>query len=343
MLRRVLAVCSAAACLAAGLGLTVLPAARLAQAEPSPGPVFVARPAQQVQTLTGFTRERARLRLISEVSGRCQKVLYDVGDTLGPKGVFAVLDDTFVVLELEANQVEQERLASRVAYLSKEAGRYRALVQKHSEAPSKLDRLEDDLAQASLSLKALKTQRKVLKERLARHTIKAPVGWKVIERQVEPGQWVNVGAPVAQLGDFRTLMVPLALDPQQYHLLRRDPGPLTVYLPDQKLTLPAQLSRLSPAFDPATRKVALELELNKGLKEHRGGLRVEFQLSAPDPSGAVLLPPAAVQERYQEHWLTREGGAQVRVVLLGPGPQGLVRVSAPQVKPGQRFIAPGSK
>ncbi|RJX35057.1 MAG: HlyD family efflux transporter periplasmic adaptor subunit [Desulfarculus sp.] len=328
---------SAAVCLAAFL------AAGPALAEPSQGPVFTARPALQVQTLTGFTRERARLRLVSEVSGRCLKVLYDVGDTVGPRGVFAVLDDTFVALELEANQVEQERLASRVAYLSKETGRYRALVQKHSEAPSKLDRLEDELSQARLALTALKTQRKVLTERLVRHTIKAPAGWKVIERLVEPGQWVNVGAAVAQLGDFRTLVVPLALDPRQYEILRKAPRPLMVFLPDQGAALPAAVSRLSPAFDPVTRKLALELELNKGLQEHRGGLRAEFKLSAPDPSGAVLLPAAAVQERYQEHWLTRENGQQVRVVLLGSGPEGALRVSSPQVKPGQRFLAPGQK
>lgn len=314
-----------------------------AQAAPPAGQAFSAQEAVRVLTFTGFTRARAKLKLVSEVSGRCQRVLYDVGDTVGPGGVFAVLDDTFVALELETNQVEQARLDSRVAYLAKETGRYRKLVRRHSEAPSKLDRQEEDLAQARLQLKALGTQRKVLAERLARHTLKAPPGWRVIDRLIEPGQWVNVGTPVALLGDFRTLLVPLALDPRQYQLLRRAPRPLQVYLPDLGLTLPAELERLSPAFNPTTRKISLDLELSQGLPYHRGGLRVEFRLTAPDPSGAVLVPAGALQERYQENWLTREDGKQVRVVLLGPGPGGTLRVSSPAVKPGQRFIFPGGR
>lgn len=323
-----------AACLAAG------PA--VAEDKPAPGrQVFTAVAAQRVLTLTGFTRARAKLKLVSETTGRCTQVLYDVGDTIGSAGVFAVLDSTFIKLDLESNQVEQARLKSRVAYLDKEASRYRKLVRKKSEAPSKLDHLEQDLAQASLQLKALGTRRKVLAERLIRHTIKAPPGWLVIKRQVEPGQWVSVGTSVAVLGDYRTLLVPLALDPRQYQLLKSASKPLAVFLPDQGLTLEAKLERQSPGFDPRTRKIAVDLELSRGLREHWGGLRVEFKLSVPDPSGAVLLPPAAVAERYQEQWLTTEDGKQLRVVLLGPGPGGTLRVSSPQVKAGMRFVASG--
>ena len=327
--------------LSAGLALAlVLPAPAAQQAPPPSGRVVTAQPATRLLTFSGFTRARAKLRLVSEVAGRCLKVFYDMGDTIGKKGVFAVLDGTFTRLKLEVNQVEQKRLASRVAYLAKDTRRYRQLVQRGSEAPSRLERQEDQLAQATLQLAALNIQAKILRERLARHVIKAPPGWRVIKRQVEPGQWVGVGGQVALLGDFRTLLVPLALSPDEFSQLRRLKGGITVYLPHLHLRVPAKLERLSPAFDPATRKIAVELELGPGLREKRGGLMVELELRAPDPSGAVLLPAGAVTERYQEHWVTRQDGQQVRVVLLGPGPEGTVRVTSPRIKPGQRFLAP---
>ncbi len=322
---------------AAGEPSAPAPAPAPAQTKAAPR-VAVARQATRLLTFSGYTRARAKLRLVAEVAGRCQKVLYDVGDTIGGKGIFAELDDTFIRLELETNQVDQKRLASRVDYLSKEAARYRNLVKRGSEAPSRLDRQEDDLAQASLQLAALKTQAKILNERLVRHQIKAPRGWRVIERQVEPGQWVPVGGQVGLVGDFRTLLVPLALSPEEYGQLRGLNGDITVSLPHLDLQVPAKLERLSPAFDPATRKIALELELGPGLSEKRGGLRVELALEAPDPSGGVLLPAGALSERYQEHWVTREGGQQLRVMYLGPGPKGQVRVSSPAIKPGQRFL-----
>ncbi|BEQ16702.1 efflux RND transporter periplasmic adaptor subunit [Desulfoferula mesophila] len=287
---------------------------------------------------SGFTRARSKLRLVSEVAGRCLKVNYDVGDTIGSAGVFAVLDDTFTRLDLKANRVEQQRLQSRVAYLDKDANRYRNLVKRGSEAPSKLDRLDEDLTQAKLQLEALKTQAVVLKERLDRHQIKAPAGWRVIERQVEPGSWVAAGGQVALLGDFRTLLVPLALSPEEYALLAGRKEHIKVFLPHFGVTAPAKLERLSPAFDPVTRKIAVELELGPGVADKRGGLRVELTLNAPDPSGAVLLPAGAVSERYQENWVTRADGQALRVVVLGPGPGGTLRVTGPGIKAGQKFL-----
>jgi RND family efflux transporter MFP subunit len=320
-----------------GAGLVLALAVPAPAEKPAPQ-VVVAQPSSRVLTFTGFTRARAKLRLVSEVSGRCTRVYYDVGETIGPRGVFADLDATFTRLDLEANQVEQRRLAGRVAYLQKDTDRYRALVKRGSEAPSRLDRQEDDLAQATLQLAALKIQAKILAERLARHRIKAPPGWRVIERRVEPGQWVATGSQLGLVGDFRTLLVPLALSPDEYGQLRRLHGDISVLLPHLGITVPAKLERLNPAFDPATRKIVLELELGPGLNEKRGGLRAELALTVPDPAGAVLLPPGAVTERYQEHWVTRSDGRQVRVVFLGPGPNGLVRVASPQIQPGQHFL-----
>ncbi len=325
-------------CLALGLCLALALPAAAAPAQPAPARVVRAEAATRPLVFSGFTRARAKLRLVSEVAGRCLKVNYDLGDTIGPQGVFAVLDDTFVRLDLQTNQLEQKRLASRVAYLDKDATRYRNLVKRGSEAPSKLDRLDEDLAQARLQLEALKTQAQTLAERLARHIIKATPGWRVIERKVEPGSWVAAGGELALLGDFRTLLVPLALSPDEFAILREKGGKLTVSLPHLGIRVPAKLERLSPAFDPVTRKIGLELELGPGLPEKRGGLRVELTLTAPDPSGAVLLPAGAVSERYQENWVTRADGTPLRVVVLGPGPEGTLRVSAPQLKPGQKFL-----
>ncbi|MCF8033927.1 MAG: HlyD family efflux transporter periplasmic adaptor subunit [Desulfarculaceae bacterium] len=313
------------------------------QAAPAPaaapqGQVVTARPATRLLTFSGFTRARAKLPLASEVAGRCQKVFYDVGETIGKHGVFATLDDTFVRLDLEKNQVEQKRLASRVAYLKKDTERYRKLVQRGSEAPSRLDRQEDELTQASLQLASLQTQARVLRERQQRHQIKGPPGWRVIERSVEPGQWVAAGATVGLAGDFRTLLVPLALSPEEFAQLHRLEGDITVHLPHLDLEVPAKVERLNPGFDPVTRKIVVDLELGPGLDERRGGLRVELALKVPDPSGAVVLPAGAVAERYQEHWVTREDGSQVRVIFLGPGPKGTVRVSSPKIEPGQRFV-----
>ncbi len=301
---------------------------------------FVAREATRRVVLTGFTRARARIKLTSEVSGRCLAVEAEVGQAIATDGVFARLDDVFVRLELEANRVEQARLASRVAYLEKEVKRSRSLVRRRSQAQSKLDRLEDQLHQARYRLKALAVAARTLEERRRRFALTAPAGWRVIQRLVEPGQWVPRGMVVGVVGDFHSLRVPLAVSPRQLQALRARAGRLHLRLPELDRRVPARLDRVSPAFDPATRKIKLELAIDGGLPEMRGGLRVELTLEMPDPSGAVLVPAAALSRRYQEYWLTRPDGSQVRVLLLGEGPNGNKRVAGAEVKPGQRFRLP---
>jgi membrane fusion protein (multidrug efflux system) len=297
-----------------------------------------AKPAAQAVTLTGFTRARAEIKIISEVAGRCLKVEVEIGDTIGKDSVFARLDATFSKLELEANLVEQSRLKSRLAYLEKELQRTRTLVAKKSQAQAKLDTDEQQFDQARLQLRALAVQAKTLRERIDRHIIKAPAGWEVMERKVEPGQWVASGVEVGRVGDFRTLLIPLALTPEEYNALKKAPS-ISLKLPMTNREIPARIYRVSPAFDPATRKINLDLAIEDNLTNKRGGLRAELVLKMPDPSGAVWLPTFAVSQRYQEFWLKRADGSKVRVMVLGPGPEpDTLRVTSPEVKAGQRFL-----
>ena len=303
--------------------------------------LFKAEPAVHVLTLTGFTRARATMEIISEVAGRCLSVSADVGRAIGPDGVFARLDDVFVRLDMEANRVEQKRLKSRVDYLEKEVKRRVILVRRKSEPQSKLDALEQDMDQARQQLMALNVRAKVLAERRARFTIKAPAGWRVTERALEPGEWVGEGALLAKLGDYGTLLVPLALTPDEYRALLDMPRPLALSARAEGKEVKASIYRVSPAFDPKTRKLNLELAVKNGLSQMRGGIRLELNLSLHDPSGAVLVPPSALTERYQEHWLTKADGSQVKVVRLGPGPNGMIRVAGLEVKAGMMFKTRG--
>jgi len=298
---------------------------------------FTAQAAPRTVTLTGFTRARAEVDLVAEESGRVQRVAADVGDEIGAGGVFSCQDPTFLRLDLAANEVEQQRLSSQVAYLDLEAGRYRTLVAEHTAQQSILDEMEQNLDQARHQLEALKVAADVLRERIERLCVKAPTGWRVSERLVEPGQWVTAGTVVGRAGDYSILVAPFALSPEEYQALRRA-DELSLTLTGLGQQLRARIHTVSPSFDENTRKITVELAMDAGLAERRGGLRARLKLATDDESGAVLVPPQAVAERYEQHWLTRADGSQAAVVLLGPGPSGTLRVAGPGVAPGQQFL-----
>jgi RND family efflux transporter MFP subunit len=303
----------------------------------------IARPAYRETLLTGFTRARATLPLVAETSGKVLSVTADIGSVIDHQGLFAELDPTFIELELEANRVAQEQLRSRIEYDTKEVGRHRTLAGQGSIPQSTLDKLELALRSNRLELKSLEVQERVLEERLTRTRIPAPPGWRVTQRIIEPGQRVNAGAVVGEVADFSVLLVPFALSPEQLAALKQYHSQLTLYLPDLDQNLPVTVHRTNPGFDPATRKIAVEFALSEGLNERRGGLRTQLKIRLPERTGAVMLPASAVEESYDEYWVTRDNGQRLRVVLLGKNGAGdKVRVTSPHIKSGDRFAIPAT-
>lgn len=345
--RRPIAACAAPLCARvlclAALFLLLVPLALPAGADAAE---VTALASSRRVVLSGFTRPRATLDLVAEEPGRVTRVAADIGDPIGSHGLFATVDDVFIRLDLENNRVQQARLASLIEYNEKEATRYRELVSRDTAAQATLDGLEQALDTSRFELDALQVAGRVLEERLARTRIPAPAGWRVMARDIEPGQWVGAGQVVGRAGDFSTLLVPFALTPEQFMALDRPKGALTLRLTDLGVDQPAAIRHVNPGFDPETRKIAVDLELTTESKNLRGGLRAELVLDMPEAEGVVLLPREAVEERYEDHWVIRADGSRVRVVLLGnhSGPDGtLVRVSGPGLSPGERFTLPGKE
>lgn len=305
-------------------------------------PLVTAEPAFQKEVLSGFTRERTQVVLSTEISGRVVEVNGDVGDKTEAEHPFLCLDQTFINLELDANQHDRNALQVDLTYFKKELGRLRQLLAKKSSSESQLDAAVRKLDKARAQLETLKITNRSLQEKKARHCIRTPEGWRVINRLVEPGEWINAGQPVVKIGDFRRLLVPFALSLEEYQVVLRQGDKLRLNLPQLGREVPATLLRVSPAFDEVSRKIMVELEIGEGVKDPRGGLRAKLILSLPINSGAVIVPASALSQRYEQYWLKRPDGEEIQVVYLGrdKGDQNdIVRVVSPEVKPGDTFLS----
>ena len=299
---------------------------------------FVAQSAARRSSLTGFTRARNSMTLVSEESGRVAKVLADVGDALGKSGLFAELDTTFIQLDLVANRTDQERLKSDLDYNKKEMDRYQTLVQNRTAAQSTLDSNIRAHQSALQQLRAKQVKERVLMERMKRFSLTGPSGWKVVTRYVEPGEWITKGEKVAELGRYDVLLVPFALASEEYRALKTMGDTVQLQLTDLGVTIPAKVARVSPGFDAQSRKINVDLEITKGDFEFRGGIRTELTIDLPDPGGAVIVPKSALVKAYEEYFLMTPSGERVRVVLLGSGDDDTRRVSGSDIRPGDVFL-----
>lgn len=309
-------------------------------------PYVTAEPALRPVILTGFTRARKSLPVASEISGRVLEVAVDVGDTIDGSNVFARIDDTFVRLELEQVQVRQTRLRTKIEFDAREVERYERLARQNNAAAAQLDAFKQTLDDNRNALLELGVEERILNERLARTTVSAPSGWQVTGRLVEPGQWVNAGDPMGRVADFTTLTVPFALTTEQYAALSAQaqrPRGIQLRLSELDKHVQASLLWTNPAFDPDTRKVAIELEIEvddtSDALPRRGGVRAELTLDVPELSGAVVLPETAVRSSYEEYWVDPLDGDPIAVLLLGRTSNGDgLRVVGPHVAPGDRFL-----
>ncbi|MGB5834557.1 MAG: HlyD family efflux transporter periplasmic adaptor subunit, partial [Thiohalocapsa sp.] len=249
--------------------------------------IVTAEPALREVTLTGFTRARARLPLVSESQGRVLEVGPDIGEPIPENGIFSRIDDVFIRLELDEIAVEQGRLRAQVDYDEREAARYRELARNNNAAAAQLDTAEQTLRNNRDALRMLAVKRRVLEERQRRTRVIAPPGWRVTERAVEPGQWVSVGERLGEAADFAPVIVPFALTPEELAVLNTQivPSQLRLELPDLEETADVSIYRTHPGFDPETRKIAVDLVFDGALNPGRGGLRTVLRLPMPERSG----------------------------------------------------------
>jgi RND family efflux transporter MFP subunit len=310
--------------------------------------IFSVQSARRQILLTGFTRARATLDIMPEVTGRCLNITADIGETITEQGIFARIDSSLIRLQLKDNGVKIELGKRTLSYDRQQVKRYQQLLKTKSSSRSRLDELELKRDLSEFSLEQLQIERERLQELLDRHTVKAPSGWMVIERRVEPGQWVQTGTVLARAGDYQSLIVPLAVTPAELRSLQRTAA-ISLRLPGKNIIGHGSLYHVSPGFDPLTRKIKIEILLDQEtynrLSLKQGGVRVEVPILVPDPMHGFLVPAGAVAERYEEHWLTRKNGSQIRVIVLGPatGPDETMqwlRITSPEISPGDIFQLP---
>ena len=271
----------------------------------------------------------------------------EVGEPIGRDGLFARIDPTFVDLDLQANAIALAKARRQLNFDTREVKRYQALVASRASAQTRLDQLQLQRDHTRLTIRELENTRKRLQEQLARHQIMAPPGFLLVKRLVEPGQWVSRGQRIGQAGDYHQLLVPLAVTAHQLHILKARPT-IPVHLVDADITGHGSLFRISPAFDPKSHKTRLEILLNNEtvaqLDHPQGGLRVMVTIREPAALDSFLVPASAVVERYEEHWLIRPNGSQLRIIVLGaaPAPAGRtgswVRVANPSLNSHDTFL-----
>lgn len=215
-----------------------------------------------------------------EIAGTISDVQFRSGEKV-QKGQPIVLLDS---------EIEQASLAAAEAdlHLAKvEFQRARSLIEGKAISRSEFDRLNAQSQKADATVAQLKAS-------LAKKRVLAPFSGTIGIRQVDVGDFVAAGTPIATLQDLSMLFVDFYLAEQQVPLLAID-QPVRV----QVAAFPGEpfegrIVALNPKVEVTTRNVQVRAELANPGERLLPGMFANLQVLLPSEQSRIVVPETAI-------------------------------------------------
>jgi len=251
--------------------------------------------------------------IAAETSGKVLRVAF-VGDVIELGDSIAELDSKNAQQLVDQRRAELQRLQSLYTYHSNYFKRINIEESKLgipeigiAQLKSNVETAKADVARATSALASANTD-------LQRASISAPFAGSVVSQSIQPGEFAQIGSPIARLVDTKNLeisaRVPAAL------LQPIEPGTL-LNVTGMGKTLQAPMRALVPVGDSVSRTMELRISLqDSGLLV---GSPVRVSLPSAMPKEVVAVPRDAIVLRADSQYIfvIKDGKAERQEVELG--------------------------
>lgn len=339
-----------------------------------PVPVEVARiqrgPIELRRTFSGEIEALAKFVVAPKVSGRVERVLVTLADTVKRGQVVAELDnDEYVqaVAQAQADLVvaranlSQAKSALEIA--GREFKRTESLLKRGIASDSEFDAASQDQLAKQAQLKVTAAQVKKAESSLETANIrlgytKVTAGWTgggdhriVAERYVDEGQTVAANAPLLLIVELNPIVGVVFVTERDYAYLK--PGQIVFLTTDayQGKRYRGRIDRIAPVFQKSTRQARIEMTIDNPLHELKPGMFIRVTVELAQVPEATIVPEQALTIRDDKSgvFIVSENGRSViwREVTVGIREGNKVQVegaglSGRVVTLGQQLVKDGS-
>ena len=268
----------------------------------------------------GTLKASQGIDLSVEIAGTITDVQFQSGEKVSKGQAIVLLD----------SEMEQASLVSAEADLSLarlEFQRARSLLDRQAISRSEYDRLNAQSQKAEASVAQLRAS-------LAKKRILAPFSGTIGIRQVDVGDYIAAGTPIATLQDLSTLYVDFFLAEQHVPLLalgQKVQLRVAAY-PDERFE--GMISALNPKVETTTRNVQVRAELANPDGRLLPGMFADLQVLLPTENAQVVVPETAITYTLY--------GNSVLLVTEGTPPEGVSR-DEPYLVVERRFVTTGER
>lgn len=234
---------------------------------------------QPVLSMVGSMRAVNGVLVSTDLAGIVSQIAFESGREV-KKGDLLVKLDT----QQEEAQLHSAQARKELARISLE--RQKDLVAKHAVAQSDYDAAESEFRQADAAVEEAQAM-------IARKTIVAPFDGLAGIRQVDLGQYLNVGATIAPLQSLDPIYVEFSIPQQSFDQVA--PGKkVRVRAEGIEGEFEGEVTAIDSKVDEATRNLTIQATVKNPDRKLRPGMYVNVDVLLPEQAAVVAVPATAI-------------------------------------------------
>lgn len=283
--------------------------------------------------LSGTVVASRSARISASVGGLVERMEVDIGDRVSAGDVLIQLDPTLAQHEVQRAQAALNEANAELADAQRRFAIAERLARKGNMPQNELDARQAQVRIGRAVVARLKAEVARERERLDRHTIKAPFAGVIAQKQTEVGEWVGPGGAVVELVATDELRVDIPV-PQKYFPRLEPTTPIALQfdaLPERHFR--AESVTQVPVSDPTARTFTLRVRLTDEDIPLTPGMSAQAEIRLDTGERGVVIPRDAVI-RYPDGrttvWVIDDSGEAASVaerqVELGRAFDGRVHV-----------------
>lgn len=225
--------------------------------------------------------------IIATTAGKVTKVNFNLGSTIRPGATLVELDNRLKELSLEATQLSIDRL-------KKDVTRYNTLLAGNATTELQVNDTKYNYENAV-------NQAEQIKKQIADANVKAPIGGRIVQKDIEPGEYITVGKVLGRVLDVARLKVQVPVNESDVYQLREG-QPVSVsadVFPGR--TFRGRISYIAPQGSEE-HNYPVEITIDNG-SSLKAGTFVNVDFSQKSTQKALQIPRSALVESIKNPYV----------------------------------------